>query len=582
MFLDPLLPWLDARCLTKLLMTGDRMLKNSLRENVTEVIQYYHADPVVDVWQFPSLALVSFPKVFRVVLVTDRVSITGAHNLEGDHKYHPLRQVDLKLLPSTVTDLVLKFGKVMSYSWKGVVLPNLRTVDIDLDDPPDKSRTLPVRISSKLVNPPPLPKSANNIDDIKAIIAQTTDAKKVKLSFLTWQGRPIGHLPDILHLNFTQHYQLSSLSLKSVSPIIDLFALPRTLTELHVSFCNLTNHEAIELFPLITLILEGNTWYGQEVYSGSGERTMQVYDALTITFPSTVLEVVCDGSLRGNFRMLLKLPNSVTSLDYRATMVSLEFHEPDAIFLGLLKIVIEIDIYNIDAAGLNDVLNVIYKSPNLRTAEFDGPTERIAKDIIDALNYSCPQLEKLQILTWEDGPNLAAMDRSVPQIPPYSLVELNTLDMFYQQNLLLTADYFNLQMLAISIDLRKFTEFNQVLQNLPQLRHLELSANFDYFAYDPEAQYDFPVSAPPSLTALTIEESQMLPPSSEVNLVVRFAGKDGIPPKLRSIHLDMSNIIWDINPQQVEILPTTLEWCYPPLQSPTARARLFNLVDGSD
>jgi len=562
MFIDPLLSWLDARCLTKLLMTGDQLLKHALQENVTELVQYYHADPVVDVWQFPSLALVSFPKLFRVVLVTDRDSY---------YEYHPLRRVDFKLLPSTVTDLVLKFGKVMSYSWAGVVLPNLRTVDIDLGNQSGELRPLPAFITSKLVNRY-LPNSDNTVTGIKTIIAQTADAKKVKLLFSA-----LGPIPsDVLDLNFSQHHQLSSLSLKSVSPIIDLFVLPRTLTELSATYCNLLNHATIELLPLNTLGLNHNVWY-EEVRSNSDKRIARKHGSLAIACPSTVRTIFCAGSLYKHSSEVLHLPNSVTHVRYYTTTVSLDFYESDAILLGLLAL--DIDVGVTDAFGLSSALGVIRKSPNLQSTTIVVGTEELARSIIDVLNHYCPQLEKLNLSVLSlRSPGFATINRHyAPQVIPYSLVECIAPEMYYPESLLLTTNHINLHVLAISIDLANSEKFNQLLQSLRQLRYLELSLHFN-FTGSPDSHYSFLLSAPSSLTDLTIRSSGMSSPS-EINLVMRFTGEGGIPSKLRSIHLDgTDNITWSIDPQQTEILPTTLEESYPLPQSPTALARLFNLV----
>ena len=572
LFLDPLLRWLDARCLTKLLMTGDQTLKTVLQKNVTEVVQYYHADPKVYIWQFPVLALTSFKEATRVVLVTDSVCTNGSHDDNEYRKYHRLQRVDYKLLPRTVTDLVLKFGGMKHHSWEGVDFPNLQRADLGSKNSVSQF-SLPATISSKLINQL-LPSWTNNIAGVEAAAALTVDTEEVKIHF-SYGKSDVG----ILGPCFARHHQLSSLSLRCVIPIVNLLAMPRTLTKLCASSCRLLNHTAIELFPLTVLVLKGNIWYEQKIAQGSNKSVVHEYDGdVTINCPSMVLKVHYSSTSKA----LLRLPNSVTDIDYRATNTILEFHEPDAILPGLQNLGVTLMVTrimlapNIDISVLDNLLGVIRKSPNLKFADLLIERGEVTRSIILELTNHCPKLEKVVLLT---GERFSTEANSYPSyILPRSIVECDMRTMFYQQNLLITGDYANLRILTISVDMSLLEKFNCLLQELRQLSHLELRLA-PIFADNPQPQYDLSLSAPPSLTSLLIEVVTEDYKSPTKSLTLRFAGEEGIPPKMRSIHMTASNVECTIHPTQLRVLPTTLEWLYPrPPRYAKALTRLHNLV----
>jgi len=580
-FLDPLLPWLDARCLTKLLMTGDGLLKAALQQNVTDVIQYYHADPVLNVWQFPTLALTNLPKVTRVVLITDRVSVIGEYNITNSYsyKYHPLRRVDFTAIPRTVTELVLKFGDIRSHFWTGVDLPYLRTADIGVDFPDQLSLFLPVSIISKLVNQD-LPIGANHaagINEITAALtaagAQATDIHFPRIA--RCQPPLTRNFLDVFNLHFAQHHQLSSLSLKSVSPIIDLYVLPRTLTELRAISCSFLNHTAIELLPLTVLMLACNVWY--EYDPEISQDTVRECNNITIVCPSTTLNVFCAGNPPFRCDVLLRLPNTVIYINYQDEGISLEFGNPGGFLPRLNSINVVMEIVN-NPAKTACVVDMVRKSPNLKFASFRFVGDDSAgAAIISALASHCSQLKRLVLSTSPSNLVLGTCGYPARNLP-HSLVECCTPFMFYRRNLMLTTDYVNLQVLVMSINMREFKEFNQLLEEFWRLRYLKLTLHSIVTA-GYQGQHDISVSAPPSLTSLSIEIGGTLLRRPPENLALIFSGEGGIPPKMRSIHLAPgSNITLAICRAQAQILPTTLEWCYPLPQPSAAITRLHNLL----
>lgn len=586
---DPVCPWLDAISLTKLLLSGDKVLTATLQQNVTDVRQYYHADPVLDVWQWPKLALTSFPRIKRVSLVTSTVSTIAEPTQQFTLKYHPLYRVDLRDLPNTLEHLVLKFDKVELYSWEGVQLPGLLTAELAPSTSflpihgYDKMMTpnISPEISSKLVNMV-IHQKHNSISGINKLLVDMNPSTAINLHFVetgSHANRFLSLNHGILQLDVIQHFQLTTLSMKCVLPVITLFGLPPTLTSLTCVRCNVLGHHAIPTLPLKTLMLDNNIWYEPDTEADGtgnadfdddnlGKVKMCTADTITMVCPPTILTVShCQDN--GQIRpVIIHIPHSVTDLRYESKITTLTFYgTQDDELTSLRNLNANLDTSNNEK--LLDLLKLIGRAPNLRAVELYAPTYETVRLVIDTISQRCRQLEKLKLPVWSQ--NFSRYQPRELYLPQLSMVECDTSSMVYLNDLLITTVYSNLRVLSITVNLSTLTSFNHVLQTL-RLERLKLQLTY----HEINDRQVLGLAAPSSLIDLSI------------NIVNNHVGKkvivlkftQGVPPQLRSVFLNgfSSAFSWIYDDDQVEYLPTTLEWCHPLPQSTTAQRRLHNLL----
>jgi len=541
---------LDIRCLTRLLLTGDKSLKTLLVQNVRTLSQYYQADPRVFVWVWPYLAFHTFVNAIEVVLVTPRPAGLKDHHqvarrsLEGCDFYH---------LPAKIVRLKLMCDGCPTYQGMKLLYPKLTDINIYDHVRERMEQFLPVikgnmLISGAIMNV----RTAQNGDTSmlkKLVVSQgfTTPSWSLLVEFFT---SPLPNLTTLHLLNITSYG-------------IDIGILPSTLHNLRLYTCVLKNYHAIRDLPLVDLSILDCRWT---------ESTPS--NPVTVECPPTllVLEVTnnpfvfsvdsrniyllssgklidltitpCSDRVKMMDGVTMKCLTKLTAINSRfAMMNAVQYHGP-----GLMGRDI-IDILASTAGNLRELVII--------DDDFDRSSTLLRK-----IGSMCPHLTELEYLqsihNGEDRPNAWSL-----LFPPPNLTRLSTNLMFvYEVQLLPSCS--KLRQLSLTVKLGHLPRLNDALKNISSLEELRLRI-YLVKSLPITSNYYVRIVIPPSLLALSMEPLEEYGAATRY-LYFSFIGTaehpSGIPPGLKVLELLKSSLgsrIICLHSGQVDELPTSLE-----------------------
>ena len=558
--------WWDAQCLTKLLLTGDRLLKVTLQQKITSLFQHYRGDPVLDIWQWPSLALTSFPLLTHVILVTDSVLGVCDHQSCSRHKcpssipqHHPLYQVDLTQLLPSIKHLTLKFAGVDKLDWSKVHLPDLDTLELNSDA---NLALIPLTYRSKI--------SSHMIKmdyqaDVKTEEANKITQLEVHSTHYKFHLRTPVSVSFILPKAIAPD-QLTHLTIEAIPVMVDLYQLPKLLTHLSLINCRVSGAGVLQSIALTSLTLSDNSWWN----TGKDSSYTIIDEDITTTCPPTLLTLVTTvryDVIAGNIHLIV--PASLTSLKYSQGLqprVIPSKDDADRAPRGLTCLRAQIAGHS---SELMDVLDLITHSPELRSLELSTTSMPAVTLITDIISQHCPSFTSLSLPYMNDSTAI------ISYLPHPNIVKCHAPYLRYLLTIGITAMNSNLQELSLVIAASRLQEFNRVLKDLRQLKKLHLSMDIDFINEQPlQLDCRIVLAAPASLQVLGIDVAR----SGSNKLIFKFGQKTGIPPYLKIIKLSSSySAHWHYDTEQVQHFPLSLEWCYP-LPPSMALHRLHNLI----
>lgn len=595
------LPWLDVIKLTKLLLTGDQALKTILQDNTTQLTQYYTADPVLDLWQWPSLALTSLPNIKQLTLITVRrtsTSLDRTHPLytsyhragsQVSNPYHPLYQVKLCELPVSIEQLTLKFTGLEKASWEDVKLPNLQTIELDMDV--IHPVLIPSAILRKLVNYRIEVESDADLEVGRFDAVERLEIHKAADPYYPNYRRPWNpsqvtpqfKLPHLLRTD-----KLTHLSMKSICAVINIALLPLSLTNLELIDSIGSGSEALQLLPLNTLVLDSVTWADHPL-DKSGCHTVHM-----ITCPPTLLTLCHKVSeIRQLTNVQVRAPSTITALrcssGLTSSVVAGDQQQP---LLCLTSIHTGVIRFSGEDGEVDELIPLIQRAPNLRSLELHCDGMAFIKLVTDVIEQHCGQFDTLFVdavifpyhTQIHKGPKLHPI-----YSPAAQLVECHIPYFYHLEDVVFSCAHQKLLELSISVKMSALTQFNNTVEKFIQLKYLRIQLKDDYVTMDhstvsaAQLRREIILAAPKSLTILHIEACRGYSKDgpSPSTLLFQFSPTIGIPTASKFIQLIGKGCSWKFDPTQVQHYPTTLEWCYPVPIPFSAVARLHNLVPAS-
>lgn len=555
--LKEVIPWLDSWALTKLLMSGDKLLTIMLKQNVNTIFQYYHADPVFEIWQWPQLPLLLLSNITTVVLVTPLIATLPIYEqLDPTPQYtehlpqpsrRPLYQVKLHQLPCTVRNLTLKFTTLDRVSWKGVQLPYLEMVDIE----PTLLLGLPVELTSLLDATVKLELNTAVFNNM----SRMSLAEKDRLTHLR-----IYHDQGLQH-NIKQEELylltgLTSISFHKLNVPIDIVNLPYSLTSISATHCHLMN---FNILASINKIIELNL-------------DQTDVESNVITCPASLLKLKYHWH-SNNIRVRVIVPHTIQKLEYYA--------EPDD------EVIVQghhIDNKNDDKLSLTSLKIKLHKlAQGKSTMDLLSRSEDL-RELVLIINpvviVMLPELlccikrgvERISIITPE------SINESLRYCPSETLIAWHC-PKFCTYQVMISDLHQNLRELTISVDYNQMIGFNTQVKRLPSLEYLDLSIVLGKKNWTDMESTKISLSLPVTLTELHVRNR-----APGVSPSFKFV--DGIPPRLKILNLIDNNLIqgwkrqWTHDKEQVKCYPTSLEICIP-APPPAVTFRLHNLIDSS-
>jgi len=566
--------WLDVRCLTRLLLTGDKSLKTLLVQNVRILSQYYHADPRVFVWVWPHLALRTFVNATSVTLVTPFYVVPD--DAVSSHR-RPLIGQDFDDLPSNVMRLKVWCGQAdLSTANAQVMLLHEKLTYVNVDHVSDAGHETiqmfpTVTKNGKLVSCTVYDWTVNGklVDCAQDWIANSTTIEKLSLAGFSYGKNIFNQMfASSSFINLTALH-LSKLGRGIVD--FDIALLPLTLRKLILIGATLKNSHALYRVPLIELKILHCSW--------------------VVSTPMADTTIVCPLSLTD---LHVRNNRSQPLNDHKNTyIIPAELNTLEiSLYSGRVKVAdnqkmtglasLTSTFYD-DVQMVNDVMEILSSASNLRelNVNYEGTTPLYLSMVISL----CPHLASLRykcVLTLAIGPP------DWMYHPSPNLVKCLVPHLIYSQQISMISSCVNLQELSMTVKLDQLQELNCELKPISSLKILKLGIYLSRIPSYPSNEYQVIIPALPSLLSLSlypVEENYY----GGCKLHFSFAGTAeqplGAPPMLEILSLEHSPLgsYFILSSEQIDQLPASLEYlsagtrCKQQLTS-RQRARLHNLI----
>ena len=562
--------WLDIRCLTRLLLTGDKSLKTLLVQNVRTLSQYYYADPRVYIWVWPRLAFRTFVNATEVILVTSFMPMPDSeHHDDSEMIRRSLDGCKIGELPLNLVRLRLKCTGLDSVDIMSEISRHTKLTDIDIHYVSDAGKAGLFRRFTR---------SGNIINYNSGQLGRIPIASTInRMDPSTLENLDIywgvyGVSLDRAFWSSTS--SLTRLRLMAISEVVDIAILPSTLRSLQMFESNLKNASTMHHLPLVDLCIDRCTW---------AETTAPV-----VWCPPSLLTLVTrDNTIRSlDERTIFMIPAELNSLSITPFSERVKVVDGGAM-KGLtslststftVKNRITLTFTTIDDIVVNDTIAILRTANNIRELNIYRNTPDRA--LLRNVNLLCPHLTALKYIH-------PFVDRRDPDdqvyCPPPNLVTclISNLVFFEQVNGISLC--IGLRELLITVKLEHLQKFNHCLSSLLSLETLRLGL---YLPSDlsPEQEHRVNVLAPPSLLSLTMEPIEV---NDEIihQLYFSFIGTEehpsGVPPRLKVLELlsSYTGSEFVFSSSQIDQLPASLEYFNSEHElTDEHRRRLHNLI----
>jgi len=561
--------WLDVRCLTRLLLTGDKSLKTLLVQNIRTLSQYYYADLRVFAWVWPRLALRTFVNVTEVSLVIPYPAKSD-DIASGCWRKRMLIGRDLTIFPPGITSLRLvgsgydtlpkklyeKLANIDICSgiddggWIPCIEKNNNRKNGNLTSYNASQRQIQMRVDTSTVE--------------KLNIGGMRDANAPSRSMIT-QFFMRSPLPNLTELNL----------FNIRGGIVDIGQLPPGLCKLRLFNIELDNLDVVHLSSLTSLTVEHCTcaWAGTNPPS------------TVISCPSSLLTLrVANNTQPHNAMITYVVPPGLSTLEINLFTEQVKVANDKTMENLTSLLVFNDDFYEHDPDPTVDEIAIILSlATNLRHLSIDCDDHG---RLLQEISLTHPHLETLCYSPSSLSSRFfgLGLDDWVYHPSP-SLVKCSVLSLVFPQQVDMIPMCTSLLELSLSVRLEHLTELNRVLRSLPRLENLQVRIDTTVPQLPEADGYDVSVFTPSSLIHLSLYFTDNQNSGTARRVRFSFIGNEecptGVPPRLRSLELLAFNSARchpNLSLEQVDQLPASLELYCGCRLTKEQRARLHNLI----